>query len=318
MPKISYRRLREEDRHIISRMRKAGNSQSEIAHALGFSQSTISKELSRNCGKRGYRPKQANEKALVRQRSKRARERVISAEVETEVCSRLNRKHSPEQISGALRLEQGTGPSRTSIYNYIEADKLGGGDLHLNLRINGKRRYRHRNKANRHKPSGRVDIEERPIVVERRLRYGDWEVDLIAGCRGGGYLLSLYERKSRTGILVKLLSKDADDTALAIIAALKGLRVHTITYDNGLEFAGHRQVSKALGASGYFCRPYHSWEKGGVENFNGLVRQYFPKGTNFLNVSEASLADIEVELNARPRKCLGFQSPSNLKRKLAA
>ena len=294
MPQRSYRRLREEDRHIIYRMRKAGNIQSEIAHALGFSQSAISKELSRNCGKRGYRPKQANERALERQRSKRARERVISAEVEAEVCSRLKRKHSPEQISGALRLEQGTGPSQTSIYNYVEADKRAGGDLHLNLRINGKRRYRHRNKANRHKLSGRVDIGERPIVVERRLRYGDWEVDLIAGCRGGGYLLSLYERKSRTGILVKLLSKDAEDTAVAIIAALKGLRVHTITYDNGLEFAGHQKVSEALGASGYFCQPYHSWEKGGVENYNGLVRQYFPKGTNFLNVSEASLSLIHI------------------------
>ncbi len=141
---------------------------------------------------------------------------------------------------------------------------------------------------------------------------------MIAGCRGGGYLLSLYERKSRTGILVKLLSKDAQDIALAMKKALKGLRVHTITYDNGLEFAGHQQVSEALGAHGYFCRPYHSWEKGGVENYNGLVRQYFPKGTNFLNVSEASLADIETELNGRPRKCLGFQSPSNLKHKLAA
>ena len=115
MPTRSYRRLREEDRHIIYRMRKAGNSQIQIAHALGFTQSAISKELSRNCGKRGYRPKQANEKALERQRSKRARERVISAEVEIEVCSRLKRKHSPEQISGALHLEQGAGPSRTSI-----------------------------------------------------------------------------------------------------------------------------------------------------------------------------------------------------------
>ena len=115
MPTNSYRRLREEDRHIIYRMRQAGNSQSEIAHALGFSQSAISKELSRNCGKRVYRPKQANAKALERQGSQRARERVIRAEVETEVCSRLKRKHSPEQISGALRRELGEGRSRTSI-----------------------------------------------------------------------------------------------------------------------------------------------------------------------------------------------------------
>ena len=129
---------------------------------------------------------------------------------------------------------------------------------------------------------------------------------------GGGHLLSLYERKSRTGILVKLMSKDADDTALAMIrAALEELRVHAITYDNGFEFSSYQQVSDALGAAGYFCRPYHSWEKGGFENFNGLVRQYFPKETNFLNVSEA-------ELNGRLRKCLGFPLPNNLKHKLAA
>ena len=318
MPTSNYRRLREEDRHIIYRMGKAGNSQSEIAYVLGFSQSTISKELSRNRGQRGYRPRQATHKALERRQSKRTRGRVITGAIEAEVCNRLKHKHSPEQISGALRRSRGTGPSRTSIYNYIEADKRSGGSLHANLRINGKRRYRHRNKASRHKLPERIGIEERPSIVERRGRYGDWEADLIAGCRGGGHLLSLYERKSRTGKLVKLLSKDAGDTAQAIITALSGLRVHTITYDNGLEFAGHQQVSYALGAAGYFCQPYHSWEKGGVENFNGLVRQYLPKGTNFLNISEASLADIEAELNQRPRKCLGFQSPYNLKHKLAA
>ena len=318
MTRSSYRRLREEDRHIIYRMRKAGNSQSEIAYALGFSQSTISKELSRNRGQRGYRPKQATHKALARQQSKQTRRRVITGDLEVEVRDRLGHKHSPEQISGALRRSRGTGPSRTSIYNYIESDKRRGGSLHLNLRINGRRRYRHRNKANRHKLPERIGIEERPSVVDRRSRYGDWEADLIAGCRGGGYLLSLYERKSRTGKLVKLFSKDAGDTAQAIIMALIGLRVQTITYDNGLEFAGHQKVSCALDAAGYFCQPYHSWEKGGVENFNGLVRQYLPKGTNFLNVSEASLADIEAELNQRPRKCLGFKSPHNLKHKLAA
>ncbi|MEM7792019.1 MAG: IS30 family transposase [Verrucomicrobiota bacterium] len=318
MLKRTYRRLREEDRHIIYRMRKAGNSQIEIAHALGFSQSAISKELSRNRGGRGYRPKQANEKAQERQDSKRVRSRVITGDVKEQVCERLGRKHSPEQISGALRRISGHGPSRTSIYNYIEADKRSGGDLHLNLRINGKRRYRHRNKASRHKLANRVGIEERPAIVERRGRYGDWEADLIAGCRQGGYVLSLYERKSRAGKLVKLSSKDAEETAEAIITALEGLRVYTLTYDNGLEFAGHEKVSRSLDGKSYFCQPYHSWEKGGVENFNGLVRQYFPKGTNFLNVSEASLADIEAELNERPRKSLKFQSPDNLKHKLAA
>jgi len=299
-------------------MRKAGNTQREIAEALGFSQTAISNELARNRGQRGYRPKQAHEKALQRQRSKRTRGRVITGEVEEQIRERLQRKHSPEQISGALRRSFGQAPSRTSIYTFIEADKRRGGKLHLNLRINGRRRYRHRNKASRHKLPNRVGVEKRPVAVERRGRYGDWEVDLIAGCRQGGYLLSLYERKSRVGKLVRLASKEAEQVTEAIIAALDKLRVHTLTYDNGLEFAGHEKVSRALDAKGYFCQPYHSWEKGGVENFTRLVRQYFPKGTNFLDVSEARLADIETELNQRPRKCLNFQSPENLKHKLAA
>lgn len=318
MEKNTYRRLREEDRHIIYRMRKAGNTQQQIADILGYSQSTISKELSRNRGQRGYRPKQAHEISSLRQANKAPRSCVISGALETEVIERLKRKHSPDQISGGLRREGLKAPSRTSIYNFIGLDRRSGGTLYQNLRINGKRRYRHRNKASRNKLPGRVGIEDRPDSVACRERYGDWEADLIAGCRGGGYLLSLYERKSRLGKLVRLDSKDAESTSEAIIATLKGLCVHTLTYDNGLEFAGHQKVSQALGASGYFCQPYHCWEKGGVENFNGLVRQYFPKGTNFLNVSEANLADIEMELNQRPRKSLNYQSPNNLKDKLAA
>ena len=318
MHKYSYQRLRTEDRHIIYRMGKAGNTQAEIANSLGFSQSAISKELSRNRGQRGYRPKQAHMMASARQMQKRRREVIIESDVEVAVVDRLKLKHSPEQISGGLRREGKVAPSRTCIYNFIQSDRQNGGTLYLNLRINGKRRYRHRNKASRHKLPARVGIEERPAIVASRKRYGDWEADLIAGCRGGGHLLSLYERKSQTGKLFKLESKDAEGTAHAIIETLQSMRVYTITYDNGLEFAGHQMVSEALGACGYFCQPYHSWEKGGVENFNGLVRQYFPKGTNFLNVSEASLADIEAELNQRPRKGLNFQSPENLKHKLAA
>jgi IS30 family transposase len=318
MQKNSYHRLREEDRHIIYRMRKAGNTQQQIADILGYSQSTISKELSRNRGQRGYRPKQAHEKSSSRQANKASRSRIISGSLECEVIERLKRKHSPEQISGGLKREGAKAPSCTSIYTFIQSDRRCGGTLYLNLRINGKRRYRHRNKASRTKLPARVGIEKRPAVVASRKRYGDWEADLIAGCRRGGHLLSLYERRSRLGKLIRLDSKDAENTAKALIAALKELRVHTITYDNGLEFASHQSVSQSLGANGYFCQPYHSWEKGGVENFNGLVRQYFPKGTNFLNVSEASLTDIETELNQRPRKSLNYQSPDNLIHKLAA
>jgi len=299
-------------------MRKAGITQKNIGKMLGFSQSTISKELSRNKGKRGYRPKQAHRTALERQASKKSRSRVIGGSVEAEVRRRLKMKHSPDQISHALRLETGCGPSRESIYSYIAADRKHGGYLYQNLRINGKRRYRRRNKANRSKIPNRIGIESRPKIVDMRCRYGDWEVDLIEVRNGSGYVLSVQERKSRLGILKKLANKKSKTVTAAMLVILKDSLVKTLTYDNGLEFAGHEKVTAVLGAPGYFCRPYHSWEKGGVENFNGLVRQYIPKGTDLGGISVTELTRIEKELNERPRKVLCYKSPSTLKHKLIA
>lgn len=317
MQKPSYRRLREEDRQVIYRMSKARKSQQEIAQALGLSQSTVSKELARNRGQRGYRPGQAQRKASERQASKKKRSRVITGELEAEIRKRLEIKHSPEQISLRLKSE-GIGVSHESIYQYIKEDKRQGGELYKNLRINGKRRYRRRVKAGRTKILARVDIEDRPEVVDKRTRYGDWEADLIEGTQGSGYILSLYERKSRFGKLVKLNTKSSEVTTLALIRQLEGYKVETITYDNGLEFSGHLEVNQALGAQSYFCKPYHSWEKGGVENYNGLVRQYLPKGTSFTDLTAERIKEIEEEINLRPRKILDIKSPSELEIKLAA
>jgi IS30 family transposase len=317
MQKQSHRHLREEDRKIIYRMRKAGKTQQEIAEVLGVSQGTISKELRRNRGKRGYRPLQAQKKALERKAGKLPRGRVIQGEVALRVEERLRCKDSPDQICGAMRLK-GYGPSHETIYRHVIADKRAGGNLWRNLRTNGKRRYRHRVKASRSKIPNRKGIEERPAVVARRGRYGDWEIDLIAGRQGSGFLLSLYERKSRLGKLVKLPSKGSKETADAIIAALKQYRVYSATYDNGLEFAEHERIEKALGAVSYFCNPYHSWEKGGVENFNGLVRQYFPKGYDMRLITPEVLAAVEKQLNSRPRKTLKYRRPIDHEHKFAA
>lgn len=318
MQKPSYRRLREEDRQVIYRMSKAGKTQQEIAQALGLSQSTVSKERARNRGQRGYRAKQAQRKAFERQAAKKKRSRVITGELEAEVSKRLEMKHSPEQISLRLKVK-GMEVSHESIYQYIKEDKRQGGELYKNLRINGKRRYRRRVKAGRRtKIPERVDIEERPEVVNTRARYGDWEADLIEGTQGSGYILSLYERKSRFGKLVQLSSKSSEATTRGLIGQLEGYKVETITYDNGLEFCGHLEVNQSLGAQSYFCKPYHSWEKGGVENYNGLVRQYLPKGTSFTDLTAERLQEIEEEINLRPRKILDIKSPSELKHKLAA
>jgi len=311
MPKEPIHHLRKRDRQIIRRMHKAKHSQQAIAEVLGCAQSTISKELSRNSGGRGYRPKQAEKKAQLRQRRKRPRGRVIAGGLEAIIRERLERKHSPEQICGSLRREGLRAPSVSSLYNYIQADRRRGGQLYAHLRINGSRRYRHRNKATRHKIKHRVEILERPQVVQGRNRYGDWEADLLEGSRRQGYILSLYERKSRYARLVKLPRKSANRTAQAIIRTLRHHRVHTLTYDNGREFAHHHKVNRELNCRSYFCRPHHPWEKGGVENYNGLLRQYLPKTTCLRTLSRIALARIETELNHRPRKTLHYRSPQS-------
>lgn len=309
------RHLRREDRDVIFRMKQAGYTQEAIAQAIGFSQPTVSKELRRNSGQRGYRPKQADEKAAKRTAAKRRRSKVIEGAVRCEVERRLGQQHSPEQISGVMG--QG-GPSHESIYRFIQADKQAGGNLYRNLRINGKRRYRRRSKAPRTRIPNRTPIAERPAVVAQRERFGDWEADLIEGTKGSGFILSLYERRSMLGKLVKLESKTSVETSEAIIATLRDYQVETITYDNGLEFALHEEVSRQLNAAGYFCEPYHSWEKGGVENFNGLVRQYFPKGSDFSTIEPERLAEVERLLNERPRKTHSFKSPSHFEHQFAA
>jgi transposase, IS30 family len=293
-------------------MKQAGKKQIEIAQAIGFSQSVISKELSRNHGERGYRPAQAERLAKERKSWKRTRPKVMVGIIKEEVDARLRIKHSPDQISKSLALS-GLKVSHETIYQYLASDRKAGGDLSLNLRINGKRRYRRRSKIGRQeKIPNRVDIEERPMMISGRNRYGDWEADLIQGAAGSGFLLSIYERKSRVGKLYLLPNKSSGETMKGIVTVLNGLKVYSITYDNGLEFAMHELVNELLECDSYFCKPYRSWEKGGVENYNGLVRQYFPKGHDFGTITPERLQKVEEEINQRPRNILAYQSPNDL------
>jgi IS30 family transposase len=307
----NYHRLRAEDRKVIYNMREGGSTQIAIAAAIGFSQGTVSKELSRNQGKSGYRPREASRLAKERARNKSPRSRVVTGQVRTEVEVRLRLKHSPDQISGKLA-KQDVAVSHETIYRYVERDKNDGGDLWRNLRINGKRRYRRRSKVGRgDKIQGRVDIDQRPDEVARRERYGDWEADLIQGGANSGYLLSVYERKSRLGKLFRLGGKNSSETAVGLVMILRKFGVKTITYDNGLEFARHGFVNELLASQSFFCKPYSSWEKGGVENYNGLVRQYFPKGSDFGEITPERLREVENEINDRPRKTLDYACPND-------
>jgi transposase, IS30 family len=314
---IIHRHLCQSDRSTIQDLLKRGLNQSEIAEAIEVHPSTVSRELRRNTGQRGYRSKQAGHLATARKVTQRRR-RKITGDVAQEVESRLRELHSPEQISGAMAKEGLVAQSHETIYRYIVLDKKAGGALFAYLRINGTRRYRRRVKGPRSKIPGRVDINQRPFSIESRRYFGDWEIDLVEGSKGTGFILSMVERKSRYSIFEKLGNKKAATVSDAMIRRLWPFKTRSLTYDNGLEFAGHLEVGRELGAKGYFCTPYHSWEKGLVENHNGLLRQYYPKGSSFETINERSIAQVEEQINDRPRKLLEYASPMDYLNRLTA
>ena len=310
------RRFEYEDRCQLHALVKRGLTQEEIAAALGFSQGTVSRELKRNRGKRGYRFKQAQSKTAHRQHAVRQRARKLTNALRRRIERKLRQdRWSPEQISGWLKTEHSVSLSHERIYQMIWQNKRDGGDLWCCLRRRGKRyNKRGSSKAGRGLIPNRIDIAERPAIVERKTRLGDWEGDTVvsAGHRGG--LLTHVERKSLLTKIAKLPRATAKATHHATVRRLKPIRrfVCTITYDNGKEFAGHQKTAKALRAKVYFATPYHAWERGLNENTNGLIRDFFPKGTDFSTVSYAEVAKVERLLNSRPRKSLGFRSPQEV------
>lgn len=307
---MSYAQLTHEQRYHIYAHKKTGHfTQSEIADMLGVHKSTISRELSRNLGGRGYRPKQAQEFALTRQQN-RVKPR-ISAETWELVESFLLLDYSPEQVSGYLKITSGPSVSHERIYQHIYADKRDGGDLHKHLRCQKKRRKRYGSYSRRGLIPNRTGIEQRPAIVETRQRIGDWEADTIIGKGHRQAIVSLVERKSIFTLLKKVPQKTAElvkDAAVNLLGPIKEA-VHTITSDNGTEFAGHKAIAKALEAGFYFAHPYHAWERGTNENTNGLVRQYFPKGQDFASITDEQVEFVMDRLNNRPRKSLGFLTP---------
>jgi IS30 family transposase len=310
----TYRRVTYEDRCQIYALSKGGTSQESIASVLGLSQSTVSRELRRNRGQRGYRFKQAEAKAQARQAIRR-KPRKLTASVRRKVEAKLRQmRWSPEQISGWLR-DQGIKLSHERIYQMIWQDKRDGGNLWRSLRRRGKRYNKRAGKnAGRGLIPNRIDISDRPAIVARKARLGDWEGDTVASAGHKGGLLTLVERKSLLTKISKLRRSTARATQRATVRRLKpiGNFVHTITFDNGKEFAAHQGIAHALTAKIFFATPYHAWERGLNENTNGLIRDFFPKGTDFSTISNAEVAKVERLLNARPRKSLGFRSPQEV------
>ena len=317
-----YRQLAYEQRYPMKRgrlcqisvLKKRGCSQYEIADSVGVSQSTVSRELARNTGERGYRHKQAQERAELRRKEADKATRMIPVMIAI-IESKLRIEWSPEQISGWLLESRGELISHESIYLHIWADKQAGGDLYTHLRRQGKKYDTRRNgKSTRGQIKNRVSIDDRPQVVDDKSRIGDWEIDTVIGKGHSGALVTIVERVTNFTVSKQVDSKSADAVTKATIALLKPLKkvVHTITADNGKEFAYHEEISNVLGAAFYFAHPYSSWERDLNENTNGLLRQYFPKNTNFKQVSLIEVRHAVKRVNTRPRKYLDFKTPEDL------
>lgn len=306
---MSYTQLTQEERYQIYILKKAGNRQTEIAALLGRNKSTISRELKRNTGLKGYRPKQANERALKR-RAEKAVPR-IGDQAWQQVEDLIRQEWSPEQVSGRLEREQGVSISHEWIYQYVYTDKRSGGDLFRFLRCQKVRRKRYGAYSRRGIIPNQVSIDERPAIVDAKRRFGDWEGDTVIGKGHRGALVTLVERKALYVVIKGVRHKTADKVREAVNEGLTPFksRVHTITYDNGREFTDHEGMADDLDARIYFAHPYASWERGLNENTNGLIRQYFPKSRDLTTVTKAELEHAMDRLNHRPRKSLGFRTP---------
>ena len=310
---MSYHHLTQEQRSQIQALKSMGHTQIEIAKAIGTHPSTISRELSRNTGKRGYRYQQANRLASFRRFQASSSPKKMTKEVVSFIEVKLiEEQWSPEQISGVLAANDNS-VSHTIIYHHIWNDRHNGGNLYKHLRHKGKKyNYKGGKKAGRGCIPNRVDISNRAKIVERKNRLGDWEGDTIVGAKHKGAIVSMVDRKSKFTLLALVDRATAENVNRAIIESFErynNLPAKTATFDNGKEFSKHHELTNILKMPCYFATPYHSWERGLNEHTNGLVRQYLPKKTDFLAVSDETIFEIEDKLNNRPRKVLGYRTP---------
>ena len=313
--------LSEGQRYEISALVRAHLTKTEIAAIVGVHKSTITRELKRNSylGTNSYYAAFAQRKAEQRRRicSRNFKRSTPRSVFETARELIVSEQYSPEQVVGHCRRHGIRMCSHETLYKWIWKDKRCGGDVYLSLRHRGKK-YRKRgavNNSRRHIPNA-IDISERPVIVDRRSRFGDFEIDTIVGASSHQHILTVVERKAGLLFMARLRKPTAQEAADRLIEMLSPLAkqgyVKTITADNGLQFSQHERVSSALGAAMYFARPYHSWERGTNENTNGLIRQYLPKKTNFDNYSDRDLEEIQMRLNSRPRKRLGYSTPNEI------
>jgi IS30 family transposase len=302
--------LTAEERQVLYRLLRAEYSKTEIAETMGRDRSTIYREIKRNTGGRGYRPKQAQRLAKARRQASRRPCKLDDPQTHQYVRERLEQHWSPDQIAGRSRQDFSRHPrrfiSRQTIYNWIDRRAP---DWELLLRRGG------RPPEKRGKLTDCVRIQGRPDVINHRCRYGDWEGDTMVGKGRRSALLTMVERKSgftRLGRVDSMKSVTTMRVAHRRLRTLPESLRHSATFDNGKEFAEHHRLTRKLGLAVYFAEPYKSWQRGTNENTNGLLRQFFPKGTDFTGISHREVARVEKLLNERPRRRLGYQTPSEI------
>lgn len=311
---MNYTQLTLDERYTIYEEKQRGLTLTQIAAELGRSKATISRELRRNCSQRGYRPHYAHKTMMQRQGVRRGGRRV-EGPTWTACRKLLVAGHSPEQAAGRCRREGLGTVSHEYLYRRIYADKAKGGGLWRYLRCQKMRRKRYGSgRQKRGRIPNRTGIEARCPRVESRSIVGHWEGDTVVGRNHKGFLVTLVERRSGLGLVQRVRSKSAGVVSSAIIEMLKPYHqmVRTLTFDNGLEFAGHAKVASSLDCKVYFARPYASWQRGSNENYNGLLRQYFPKRSCFASLTEGQVAAVQRLINERARKRLDWASPAEL------
>ena len=305
-----YQHIKKAERLEIAILLKKGCSYGDIAQVLGRSKSTIAEEVKNNRVKGKYDPIKANLKARMRRKySKYQGMKIVgNRDLRDHVEEKIKTDWSPEEIAGRLKNVdvQIKYASHESIYKFVHG-AYGGYNLERHLRHTKKRKKY--TKVSQLK--NRVFIDQRPQIIEEKQRFYDWEGDfIVSGRKGKGALLVLYERKSQAGIIRKIFNK-SPKLVNQVFQEITGGRIYfnSLTLDNDIVFKKHQILSEVIGAPIYFCHPYHSWEKGGVENFNKLIRQYIPKGSDISKFSEEYIREIETKLNNRPRKNLNYKTP---------
>ena len=302
---MKYRHLTLEQRSQIEELVSSCLSLRQVGEAVGVHASTISRELRRNGSKR-YNYLMAERESKIRRHVASSQFKKLKGDLEQKVLDGLYRLWSPEQISGRLKLE-GILISPEAIYQYVR--KKG---LRRNLRHRGKEyKPKKTHEAGASCIPNRVDISKRPSVIDDKIRVGDWEGDTVISHKSHCALMTLVDRRSKYTIIRKIGRKTADNVNQAAIKALKQLKlpVHSITFDNGKEFAKHQELARKLKTDIYFARPYKSCDRGLNEHTNGLIRQFLPKKSDFKDVSEHNIKIIENFLNTRPRKVLNYLAP---------